>query len=453
MRKVSRIIHIVVGLGVVACGASYAATLNVSEMGVDGVACGPSETPCRTISQAITNAAAGDMISVGPGMYGSLNADADLSDPGEENSGMAGIVIHINKALTLTPAAGGESVVISGAGLSPTALVSIASNGVTFGKKGKGFDLQDSGGAIGVQVATGTSDVVVSGNSFASSGTNLVLDGTGNRVQNNTFRGALSILGSDHTIQANQWDSASVNTVAGSGHTLAKNRLANSASFSFQSSSSDVSVKQNEASGNGFEPFVIEGADHVFSKNTVTGRSAAAFFLTGTASNITLLANVARDNSFGFVFNAGSSFTVTGNIAAGNTNDGFTFLAPPTSIAMEKNLAIGNEGNGFYFSTPTQPIMIRNSAIRNRGYGININGAATLHQNNIFGNGNGVTSQCGLVQNGSTLADATDNFWGDPAGPSAVDPADNVCGNVGFVDATSPAAAEFTVKAPKPVPY
>jgi hypothetical protein len=47
-------------------------TFNVSTKGSDSNTCGPVATPCKTIGQAITNAAAGDTVSVSPGTYHEL---------------------------------------------------------------------------------------------------------------------------------------------------------------------------------------------------------------------------------------------------------------------------------------------------------------------------------------------------------------------------------------------
>jgi len=60
------------------------ATLNVANNGVDSDICGAASAPCRSISQAIANAADGDTVVVGPGRYGDLNGDGRLGGPGEE---------------------------------------------------------------------------------------------------------------------------------------------------------------------------------------------------------------------------------------------------------------------------------------------------------------------------------------------------------------------------------
>ena len=61
-----------------------AATLHVANNGIDSDTCGAGSAPCRSISRAIVNAAAGDTIVVGPGRYGDLNGDGSFGGPGEE---------------------------------------------------------------------------------------------------------------------------------------------------------------------------------------------------------------------------------------------------------------------------------------------------------------------------------------------------------------------------------
>ena len=46
---------------------TLAAMLYVENNGVDSASCGAVTQPCRSISQAITNASDGDTVTVGPG--------------------------------------------------------------------------------------------------------------------------------------------------------------------------------------------------------------------------------------------------------------------------------------------------------------------------------------------------------------------------------------------------
>src|SRR5713101_4371466 len=47
--------------------------------------CGSKLLPCRSISKAISSAATGDIIIVGPGVYGDLDGSGTFGDfPGEE---------------------------------------------------------------------------------------------------------------------------------------------------------------------------------------------------------------------------------------------------------------------------------------------------------------------------------------------------------------------------------
>jgi hypothetical protein len=122
---------------------------------------------------------------------------------------------------------------------------------------------------------------------------------------------------------------------------------------------------------------------------------------------------------------------------------------------VENNVSVGNGARGFSIGQALTAIAIANSAIANGDEGFFINGAVVLNDNNIYGNGikgTTVNPNCGVVQIGAALADAQNNFWGDPAGPG-IDPADNVCINTLYIDATFPAAQAFKVKTAKAAPY
>src|SRR5262245_29462563 len=110
-------------LALVLCLAShsFAKTLVSANNGVDSVACGVSDSPCRSISRAIANAAAGDTIVVGPGYYGDLNQDGAYDDAGDEAGTPASgclCVINVNKRVTLKSRDGADATFIDGGSVS-----------------------------------------------------------------------------------------------------------------------------------------------------------------------------------------------------------------------------------------------------------------------------------------------------------------------------------------------
>ncbi|MBI1815905.1 MAG: hypothetical protein HYR72_13075 [Deltaproteobacteria bacterium] len=150
-----------VGLAILAwvlfTAAAHAATLNVSNKGVDSGTCGVTLQPlCRSIGQAIANASPGDKIIVGPGVYGDLNGDGTFGNsPGEEVA-VSSIMIDVNKPLTIVSRDGSGATVLDGGTL--TQQVNIDANSVVFGKANQGFTLRN----LGLQI-NGAS-VTVAGN-------------------------------------------------------------------------------------------------------------------------------------------------------------------------------------------------------------------------------------------------------------------------------------------------
>ena len=63
--------------------SAIAGVLHVAAYGSDSPTCG-LQSPCRSISQAMENAASGDTIYVGPGHYGDVNGDGNFAGPGDE---------------------------------------------------------------------------------------------------------------------------------------------------------------------------------------------------------------------------------------------------------------------------------------------------------------------------------------------------------------------------------
>jgi len=132
-------------LFVLATGAD-AGTRYVANNGADSLSCGTKALPCRSITQAITNAAVGDSINVGPGFYGDIDDNGSLGGPGEESATACGgaCTIDVNKTVKIFSSDGaGATVVRVPTGL--TAGVIPSSAGTTFGKPNKGFTVSGAG--------------------------------------------------------------------------------------------------------------------------------------------------------------------------------------------------------------------------------------------------------------------------------------------------------------------
>jgi hypothetical protein len=132
-------------LGTRAASAASNEVLWVANNGVDGGGCGAQSAPCRSISQAITNAPSGASIRVGPGRYGDLNGDGafQAGEEGPRPSGRRGL-IEIDKSVRISSTHGAEVTTIDPGPVSPSAprfTVVIRSSGVSLGDAGHGFDL------------------------------------------------------------------------------------------------------------------------------------------------------------------------------------------------------------------------------------------------------------------------------------------------------------------------
>lgn len=139
-------------------------TLYVANNGVDSPTCGAEASPCRSISQGIANAVAGDTLLVKPGRYGDLNFDGVLASPGEESGPLTpGSIggVRVTKQLTILSTAGAEATVIDVNGGS-SATVELAADNVRFGGKGAGFTVL--GGQNYGLLAERSSNAVISGN-------------------------------------------------------------------------------------------------------------------------------------------------------------------------------------------------------------------------------------------------------------------------------------------------
>jgi hypothetical protein len=115
----------------VSTSGAAAATMYVANNGIDVPAsgtCGSSSKPCRTISKAISVAAVGATISVGPGRYGNLDGSAASGDwTGEEipSGCLDPCIIAVNKRVKIYSRDGAAVTVITGRGVTAGSVVEI----------------------------------------------------------------------------------------------------------------------------------------------------------------------------------------------------------------------------------------------------------------------------------------------------------------------------------------
>lgn len=183
----------------------HGATLFVANNGVDSSACGSTDNPCRSISQAISNAGTEDTVIVGPGRYGNLNDDDDFDDPGEEAAEVGSgcnCMIRIPKPLTILSSGGAKATLLD-TGNSGVDVVDIRASGVAFGGKGKGFTLIAFNGQC-LEISSGTSNVTVVGCIAANESDGFLIDGSGHNISANILvKNGIQVQGMGHTIQGN----------------------------------------------------------------------------------------------------------------------------------------------------------------------------------------------------------------------------------------------------------
>jgi len=289
---------LLVGAGLVIGGpgaTAEAATLHVRNNGQDSGTCGAAASPCRSISQAIANAVAGDTLMVGPGRYGDLDGSGTFTpatgeEAAEVNTG-CDCMFRVNKTLTILSSAGAGATVLD-AGGAPINVVRTQISGVVFGKARRGFTLTN-GGAEGVLVHGSTSAVTVAGNLARG-----VLDG---------FVGF------------------------GSGHRFIG----------------------NVASGNGGTGFVVDGSGHLASGNLATSNSVDGFFVDSPAGNV-ITGNMTSANGRNGFSLVGDGNQLTGNIASANGSFGLEVLWG--QHVLSGNAIHGNQSVGILLGDGTSRI-------------------------------------------------------------------------------------------------
>jgi hypothetical protein len=375
---------------------SAGSTFTVSSNGTDSGTCG-SNPPCASIAQAVANASPGDSIAVGPGRYAGAT---------------------VTKALTLSSSANG------GANINGT--IVLASDGIVFGKKGKGFAVTP--GSSNDAIVVNANAVTVRGNFVSRCDAGVEANGSDVLVRDNTF------------------NNCNVGVVINGSGALVRDNLASYLSLrgmALATTSSNAQLLGNKFMG-GFIAVDVGGTGHLLRRNVMTG-SVSALVSNSGPTDVTVQENlIVGALSLGFSVSDGSGWTFIGNAAIGGGAPAFyvTTSAPSTFIG---NVANGGSSDGFVILNAPDVVMQGNTAIDNGGNGVilgSVGTGATISGGNVYGN-----ATCGVSNSSSNAVSIDKVYWGAPSGPG-LDPADDICANVAMTTVTNPAAKAAKIKLP-----
>lgn len=248
-----------------AAHAAGNAILHVENNGVDSATCGPTNDPCRSISRAISNAHERDVILVGPGRYGDVNANGVLGEPGEEASptGACFCMIAVTKRLTLLSRAGAAATILD-IGDSNGAPVSIKASHVVFGGPFSGFTVTGSR-LLGGLVIDAPENVSVTGNiAYSNGGADGFSAVSGTRHK---------LIGNLSTLNGHGFGIFSTATFV--KQNVATKNIANG----FRVQSVDNLLVENHASGNGEWGFVLDTSRQAVRRNSIVGNALEGIFV------------------------------------------------------------------------------------------------------------------------------------------------------------------------------
>lgn len=287
-------------------------TWRVANNGVDSADCGSRQRPCRTITQGIENAARGDLVLVGPGLYGDVDGSCEFpqtADADEEfgfqvcadvpNTNPSGARICLNKAVTVASVAGAESTIVDACG-SSFAVVVFGSDS-RFGLPQRGFTLLNSTGAA-VSVSA-PSNVTVGGNiAVPASGAGFQLEsGMNHRLVGNLARNASRGF-------------IAVNASPTSGLRMTDNVAVSNLTGFFLLSENVLVVRRNVATGNDVG-FTLSGSGHILRQNSAVGNRNYGILIEHAVADGPPIA-VTQNNIFG-----NNKVALAGNVNCGVLNE------------------------------------------------------------------------------------------------------------------------------------
>lgn len=265
---------------------AQARKLIVANNGVDGNNCGDPDHPCRSISKAIHNAGAGDVIVVGPGRYGDVNGngsfdDTEVGDEAAEIGTNCNCLIKVDKQVTIISRDGAFATILDASGtVAPVSVVQIEADGSIFGTKKKGFTI--TGGSTGISITSNSSGVKVVGN-IVTANTNGIM-----------------CLGSENALNGNL---AVVNT-----------------GFGFSVGGQSNVIVANTANLNHFDGFIIHGSNQVMRGNTANANAGAGFNIAEGGHHAVLRNSTIGNQSFGMEIGSNVTIALSGVNIYGNNS-------------------------------------------------------------------------------------------------------------------------------------
>lgn len=361
--------------------AAVAGELWVTSNGTDSPVCGTRTNPCRSISQAILNANAGDTIEVGAGRYGDVNGDGNV-DVGDEDTANSNCKVCIRKPLRIYSIHGAAVTLIDISSTNapdttsqpqPHPVVSILSSSVYFGSKDHGFTL--TGGTIGLSVTDPSGGKTPLGNVRIA----------GNVAHNNTFEG-----------------------------------------FEI-SGARDLRFTHNEASGSTWGLTIASGGSpgQVLVRGNVVhdNRGGVQYF---GSPGIAFVQNIVKENNQA-MFVSGTGISMNNNSIINNKREGVIIMPDSVVTSFTGNTMVGNRGPGVIPLWGVTMQKFHQNNLYNNGSTPVPFASEPLN--------------CGLENASRQFIDASNNFWGSPSGPGP-DPADDVqgCNILGSTTQVQPVA-------------
>ena len=372
-----------------AAPAMAASTLNVSTTGTDSGTCGPTADPCLTVQQAVDNAASGDTISIGFGVFKGqvvVGGSKTLTLVGQGRSSTSIAATDTQLPTTFTQSTGSvhRPIVLANTGSAVTLRhLTVDGRGKLAPNSGERFD------GVAFNAADGTLD-----------------DVRVTRMRDAPFSGAQSGVGvvadaasvaHTVTIQNSRVDDFQKNGLTLNGSTL----TANVTGSVVQGQGPTGTIAQN-----GIQ--VSNGAAATISGNDVSGQACAQQCSGGSSSTgmllvgsgaVTVSANKVHDNDVQ-VYDIGvPNLTATGNTFSGAGQDGILVDSDspevPTTATITGNQFLGQDAGIGVFDEDT---------------GSGPSPTVTAHLNRFVGNTFGIDSNAAM--------NAEDNWWGCNTGPN-----------------------------------